>query len=102
MLRSRLSSASPPTIVLHEISWPLRAPLGVTFTPSGEIATVYSFPSSSSSRLIVLSSFVAMGPQQFGEAPLHKCLCTSVSQFDPAKYTQFVALPSSCVGQEPS
>ena len=35
---------------------------GVIFTPSGEMATVYSLPSSSSSRLIVLSSFVAIPP----------------------------------------
>jgi hypothetical protein len=69
---------------LQEISCPLRAPLGVILTPSGEIATVYSLPSSSSSRLIVLSSFVAIGPQQFGGGAIaHKCLCASVPLSQP-------------------
>jgi hypothetical protein len=27
---------------------------------------------------------------------VHKCLYTTVSRYDPAKYTQFMALPSSC------
>src|SRR5918992_3449681 len=80
MFRSRRRSASPLTSELHEISWPFRAPLGVIFTPSGEMATVYSLPSSSSSRLIVLSSFVAIPPSVVGgSAAAHKSLCFRVS-----------------------
>src|SRR6185295_15553686 len=44
----------------HDISRPLRNPFCVSFTPSGEMVTMYAWPSISISRLIVLSSFVAM------------------------------------------
>src|SRR5215207_1207813 len=80
MLRLRCRSVSPLTRELQVISWPLRAPLGVIFTPSGEMATVYSLPSRSSSRLIDLSSFVAIPPSVVGgSAAAHKSLYFSVS-----------------------
>src|SRR3954466_12985650 len=45
---------------------PLRFPFSTTFTPSGAIVIVYSLPLCSSSRLIDLSSLVAIDPLRGG------------------------------------
>ena len=54
------SSEPPAHRPFQVISRPFRKPFWVSFTPSGEIVTMYACPSISISRLIVLSNLVAM------------------------------------------
>ena len=56
------SGASPVMIDDQESSFPLRFPFSTTFTPSGAMVMVYVFSPCTNSRLIDLSSFVAMPP----------------------------------------
>ena len=56
------SAASPLTRSFHFSSWPLRAPFGVSFSPSGESASVNGLPSMLISRRRMPSSLVMGSP----------------------------------------
>src|SRR3954471_14447251 len=71
----------------HDSSVPFRRPLGTTFMPSGEMVIVKTWPLCSSSRLMLLSSFVAMDVRIRGDEQAPRRTSKVISgRYGGAKY----------------